>query len=328
MSSATAIPKTKININESRYDQSTYLGRAKHFFVTTNPLNVFASNNALDEAKQTVEAYKKTGELSNGLTEDKLWNAKYLMDSAFHPDTGEKMVFIGRMSAQVPMNLLITGGMLTWYKTTPAVILWQVINQSFNATVNYTNRSGDTPIPTSTLATSFSIATSAATGTALALNMLVKKMPPIAARFVPFAAVAAANCINLPFMRSTELKEGIQLVDSNDQKVAKSTEAGKSAIAQVIFSRVTMATPGMVLAPIAMNYTEKRFPKVGASLPLTLALQMLYIGTCLVFATPLCCAIFPQKASILVSKIEEPAKSNLIKKGFTDSDLVYFNKGL
>ncbi len=123
--------------------------------------------------------------------------------------------------------------MLTWYKTTAGTVFWQVLNQSFNATVNYTNRSGDKPIPASRLGISFAIATGSATATALFLNNLARKMPPIAGRFVPFIAVAAANCINLPFMRSSEIVEGIQLVNKDDEKIAQSPQVAKKAISQV-----------------------------------------------------------------------------------------------
>ena len=50
--------KHRININEPAYDQTTYWGRAKHFFRVTNSLNLFASTAELDKAKDIVTKYK------------------------------------------------------------------------------------------------------------------------------------------------------------------------------------------------------------------------------------------------------------------------------
>ena len=86
---------SRLNLDSPRYDQSTFEGRAKYFFITTNPLNVLKSDEELDAAKLIVDAYK-TGTEDKNLTEDQIWEAKQLYDSAFHCQTGEKLFLPGK----------------------------------------------------------------------------------------------------------------------------------------------------------------------------------------------------------------------------------------
>ncbi|XP_075260327.1 sideroflexin-1-like isoform X2 [Convolutriloba macropyga] len=243
MASSAADVKN-IDLSKPQWTQDTFSGRAKHFFVVTNPFNLLKSAQDLERAKEIVTRHKN-GEVLKNVDAAELWKQKYIYDSAFHPDTGEKMMLIGRMSAQVPMNMAIGGCMLTFYKSTPAVVFWQWVNQSFNAVVNYTNRSGDRPVDSKQLGLSYICATGGALTTALGLNSLVKNLPPLAGRLVPFAAIAAANCVNIPMMRSRELVEGIPVFSESGERIGDSVSAAKKAIPMVVVSRILMAVPGM-----------------------------------------------------------------------------------
>ncbi|XP_059737817.1 sideroflexin-2 isoform X4 [Bos taurus] len=188
------------NIDAPRWDQCTFLGRVKHFFNITDPRTVLVPERELDWAKVMVEQ-SRMGTVPPGTQVEQLFYAKKLYDSAFHPDTGHKMNVIGRMSFQVPGGMIITGFMLQFYRTMPAVIFWQWVNQSFNALVNYTNRNAASPTSVRQMAVSYITATTTAVATAVGMNMLTKRAPPLVGRWVPFAAVAAANCVNIPMMR-------------------------------------------------------------------------------------------------------------------------------
>lgn len=48
----------RINIDKPLWDQSTFLGRFKHFSWTTDPTTCFASEKELDAAKVLVEQYR------------------------------------------------------------------------------------------------------------------------------------------------------------------------------------------------------------------------------------------------------------------------------
>lgn len=320
-----------VNIEKPRYDQETYWGRAKHFFAITNPLNIFATQKAINNAKTTIQAHRQRKALPEGLDLEGLWAAKILYDSAFHPDTGDQMFVMGRMSAQVPCNMLITGGMMSFYRSTPAVIFWQWFNQSFNALVNYTNRGGDSPIDTKQLMTAYVLASTGAVSTALGLNYVTRSMPPVVGRMVPFVAVAAANCINIPCMRFQEVRDGTPVTDAaTGKRYGDSKIAAVTGIAMVVFSRTFMATPGMVATPFVMNTLEKRGMFKGRAWlpPLT---QVTLLGAVLLVSTPLGCALFKQRASISVSSLETEIKDKVYKdNGGADSSppYLFYNKGL
>jgi hypothetical protein len=58
-----------------------------------------------------------------------------------------------------------------------------------------------------------------------------------------------------------------------------------------------------VLTPIVMNALEKR--RFLTRYPWSVApIQLALLGVCLTFATPMCCALFSQRASIPVSSLE------------------------
>uniref|UniRef100_A0AAY4B3F5 Sidoreflexin n=1 Tax=Denticeps clupeoides TaxID=299321 RepID=A0AAY4B3F5_9TELE len=290
-----------LDIDVPRWDQATFMGRLRHFFNITDCRTALLPDSRLDEAKALVEGCR-AGSVPPGTTEEQLYYAKKLYDSAFHPDTGDRMNLIGRMSFQVPGGMAITGFMLQFYRTVPAVVFWQWVNQSFNALVNYTNRNAASPITLKQIGIAYATATSTALATAVGLNLYTKRAPPLVARWVPFVAVAAANCVNIPMMRQQEILNGIVVTDENGNKLGHSRKAAVTGITQVIISRITMAAPGM---SSSVNITSL-----------------------LVFMVPAACSLFPQQCSLATSKLEPELRESITSQYGDKVKYVYFNKGL
>ena len=98
------------------------------------------------------------------------------------------------------------------------------------------------------------------------------------------------------------------------------------------------------MIPIIMNKLEqqgffKKYPRSPAPLQVKVLslqtqdsssrpqFQIGLLGLVLTFATPMCCAIFEQKASIKPTAIE-PHLQEKIKKMQNPPELLYYNKGL
>ncbi|XP_029885656.1 sideroflexin-2 isoform X2 [Aquila chrysaetos chrysaetos] len=190
------------NIDAPRWDQSTFVGRLKHFLNITDPRTVLVPEEELDRAKALVEGCR-AGLVPPGSSREQLLYAKKLYDSAFHPDSGEKMNLIGRMSFQVPGGMALTGCMLQFYRTVPAVVFWQWVNQSFNAIVNYTNRNAASPISLRQIGVAYVTATGTALATAVGLNLYTKRAPPLAGPLGPFCGRGCCQLCQYPHDATT-----------------------------------------------------------------------------------------------------------------------------
>ncbi|RMZ82716.1 hypothetical protein DV738_g1524, partial [Chaetothyriales sp. CBS 135597] len=324
----------------SRYDLSTYWGRVRQSAQIADPRTLLVSKAGLEHAKQLVTSYKK-GEIASMTPE--LWQAKKIVDSTLHPDTGEPVFLPFRMSCYVVTNLIVTAGMLTPNLGTRGTLFWQITNQSLNVAINSANANKSSPLSVADLARNYVIAVSASCTVALGLNAVVprlKRVSPntkmILGRLVPFAAVACAGVINVFLMRSDEIRKGIDIfpVQTEAQKaerektgkevesVGRSRKAATLAVGETAISRIINATPIMVLPPLVLVRLQKS-AWLKARPRMVLPINLGLILTTSLFALPLALAVFPQRQAVKASSLEPEFHD---RGG--DGGMVEFNRGL
>ncbi|XP_035524631.1 sideroflexin-5b [Morone saxatilis] len=325
MAESAACPA--FQLGRPRYDQSSFLGRLRHFIDIIDPSTLFVSEKGLKECIKLLDDYKD-GKLPPGVSDHQLWEAQKIKQAIIHPDTGEKIFMPFRMSGYVPFGTPIVIGLLLPNQTVVSTIIWQWLNQSHNACVNYANRNATKPTPTSKFLQGYVGAVTSAVSIAVGLNVLIQKankLSPatrmIIQRFVPFPAVACANICNVGLMRHNELSEGIDVLDNNGNVVGSSKTAAKHAIMETAFTRVVLPMPIFVLPPIIMSYLERlRFLQSNRRL-----LLPIHSVVCLVtfgLSLPVAISLFPQMSQIEVSCLEPEIAMA------TDCKVVTYNKGL
>ncbi|ETV66042.1 hypothetical protein, variant [Aphanomyces astaci] len=320
-------------LDKPRYDQSTYFGRWKHFNELVSPSGFLLSDDEIAKSQQLIDNFK-TGTLAPGQVPDAdLWKARRVVETVFHPQTGEKLPVLFRMPAFVPVNIPICSGMILAPPTLFNTVFWQWINQSYNAGFNYANRNASGVDDTSAIAKAYASAVAISCATSVGLGKAVERASFLAptvrsvlSKTVPFVAVAAAGAGNAVFMRLSELTDGIDILDDEGVPRGRSQEAGKQSLTQVALTRVALPVPILLFPPFILEAVKKanalpknRFGRVFTEIGI--------VTLCIWGAFPAAIALFPQYGSIPASQVEPQFQHLKNSKGQPITEFTY-NKGI
>ncbi|CAK9811932.1 Sfxn3 [Anthophora plagiata] len=303
----------KFDIDKPLWDQSTYMGRVKHYSFISN-VNTIVSEKKLWEAKNFCHDYKM-GKIPPGTNMSDVIRAKQLRDSAFHPETGERLPVFGRLSWQLPATVGLTTTMLTFTKSTTVIVTSQMVNQIHNALLNYAYR----PRTENDHDDRDHVR-----------NVFLCAVLASCMKCVPFYGVAVGHVVNLPIMRYKDILLGMPLfLKDENTPFMNSKVAAMKGITECTISRILMCMPCLLLVPL----TTQKFvnPCFWQRRPWLLA----FIETSLcaffcVYAVPFIIAIFPERNSMSPKLLrlypgEYKNFKELVKK---DVDKVYYDKGV
>mmetsp|Transcript_22345 Transcript_22345/g.27454 ORF Transcript_22345/g.27454 Transcript_22345/m.27454 type:complete len:173 (+) Transcript_22345:416-934(+) len=149
------------------------------------------------------------------------------------------------------MNIPIAFGFVFAAPTPLNTIFFQWLNQTYNASLNYANRNASSNYKAGDIALSYTVATSSAIGVGLGIRKVLAAQ--IAASsgsklvflnaFSSFCAVASSGFLNAFFMRFSEIKKGIDVLDKDTKEpVGKSCTVAKKAVMQTAISRIFLVT--------------------------------------------------------------------------------------
>jgi tricarboxylate carrier len=325
----------KFSLSKPRYDQSTFAGRARHFYSLTDPRTLTSSRAEITQATSLLDQFARNN-VPKGTTDAQLWRARALKEACVHPDTAEVITPVVRFAAFVPVNLVLAP-----YLLAPSTIAsaWRSsaghwLNQSYNAGVNYANRNATSTVPESTLlkayigaiASSISIAWGASALMKRAGSMGRPSLVTAVRATLPYLASVVAGCLNVGLIRQTELTEGVELTDHEGTAHGKSPVAGQAAIAKCCAARAAWNLPALMIPPLIMSRLAL-LPALRRSPRALLVTELGVIGGCLFGGVPLGLALFPQQDQISAERLGPDFQGRRDSQG-QPIQTFFFNKGL
>lgn len=238
-----------------------------------------------------------------------------------------------RMSSWVPANMFINYGLIIAKPTVFNTVIWQWINQTYNAMFNYGNRNASSVYTTKDIVQGYACAVAASITVALGLRKYFSTFTAAmggGAKLIifnsisTFFAVSTAGFLNAYLMRQTELKTGIDIFDPTNPSntIGKSKYAASQAVLQTAISRYLVQVP--IMLPSAALFVLEKFSMVPQAYAANLVLQMALIFCQEYFAMPLAVALYPQTGSVASSSVEPSLTQNLQNI----PDYFEYNKGL
>ena len=335
---------------KSKFNLDTYSGRLMHFFKLTNPFNFFISDKEIYEKKKYLEEYTNkiirskqiiNNNLNQPITDlnnktvsdnyfllskeeyDKLWDARYLVDSTFNPETKEKIPKPFRVNSFTASNVPIIIGLIVLPVTKFNLLFFNVLNQSYNAALNYYNGS-KTDENNKQLMISFMLAISSS----LAAAFIFKRVLGDCSKSITKSIIqrifpsCIAGFINLFFMRSSYFTKGLSYSDVEGKQLGISKKIGAKAMLEGAVSRVILPLP-LVFSILMMSKLQKRGLK-------GISLKFAEISLCSIFISlglPISIALFNQTGKAHFSNLEKENIEKLTLMNYKDN-YVYYDKGL
>uniref|UniRef100_A0A0R3RWD1 Sideroflexin-5 n=1 Tax=Elaeophora elaphi TaxID=1147741 RepID=A0A0R3RWD1_9BILA len=301
----------KFCLNKPRFPQQTFLGRYLHFLDVIDPRTLFTSEAKLRSSIELLNEYKD-GKIQQ-ISDKQLWKAQKIKSAILHPDTGEKIFPPFRMNGYVPFGWITITGMLLPNPSLFSVLVWQLLNQTHNALVNYSNRN----------------ATQKLIGIFNRLTSIIKRadrMNPvkrvIIQRFVPLPATSLASSLNVLCMRWNELESGINVYDSSQNVIGVSKNAAKKAVMDTTLTRALLPIPVLMIPPCVMPLLEKKYQWITKSTTRHIFISAIVCIFSFGFSLPISLAIFPQESQISRNNLEPEIREK------TTQEYLFYNRGL